>query len=52
MPAYGKYQSYAGIRWYTLAYAWGTLGIGCMHFKHYAWIRGGIRMDTARQNLF
>ena len=34
MLVYGKYQSYAR----------GTLGIGCMRFKH-----GGIRMDTVRQ---
>jgi hypothetical protein len=29
MPAYEKYHS-----WYALTYAKGTLGIGCIRFKH------------------
>jgi hypothetical protein len=35
------------IRWKTLTYARGTLGIGCIRFKH-----GRIRWHTARQKIF
>ena len=37
---------YAGIRWYTLVYASGTSGIGCIRFKHRV-----IRWHTSRQQI-
>ena len=41
-----NYHSYASIRWYTLVYASGTSGIGCIRFKHRV-----IRWHTSRQQI-